>query len=110
MLMIDRHRSIRQAEKRDSDWTDVNAGEDGVSLEPSAERRMAAAQEAAQIFRLLNRLGPRTATAFRRHRVDGVAQKEIAVELGVSLRPAIGRASCGARVGQLVLISVGGGT
>src|SRR3546814_7319607 len=46
---------------------------------------MAAAQEAAQIFRFLNRLGPRTATAFRRHRVDGVAQKEIAVELGVSL-------------------------
>ena len=84
-LMIDRHRSVRQAEKRDRDWTDVNAGADGASLEPSAERRVAAAQEAAQILGLLNRLGPRAAAAFRRHRVDGVAQKEIAAELGVSL-------------------------
>lgn len=86
LLMIDRYRATRQAEKRDREWTDVNAGaEEGASLEPSAERHVAAAQEAAQVLTMLDRLGPRVAAIFRRHRVDGVAQREIATELGVSL-------------------------
>lgn len=86
LLMIDRFRSSRQAEKRDRDWTDVNIGTDGgVSAEPSAERRVAAAQEAGLVLAMLDGLGPRVAAVFRRHRVDGMAQKDVAAELGISL-------------------------
>lgn len=86
LLMIDRFRSTRQAGMRDRDWSAVNAGDPpGVSAEPSAERKVLAAQEAASLMTLLDGLGPRTATIFRRHRIDGIAQKTVAAELGVSL-------------------------
>lgn len=86
LLMIDRFRSHRQAGARDRDWTEINAGDPpGVSAEPSAERRLAAAQEAANVLAVLDGLGARVATIFRRHRIDGVAQKVIAADLGISL-------------------------
>lgn len=85
LLMIDRYRSRRQAEKRDRDWSELNAGEGGASLEPSSERRVAAAQEAAQVLAMLEGLGLRVATTFRRHRIEGAPQKVVAAELGVSL-------------------------
>lgn len=86
MLMIDRFRSNRQAGARDRDWTDLNAGDPpGVSHEPSAERRVAAAQEAARVLAMLEALGSRVAQVFRRHRIDGLPQKEVAGEFGVSL-------------------------
>ncbi|AIT82047.1 RNA polymerase sigma factor [Novosphingobium pentaromativorans] len=86
LLMIDRYRSRRQAEKRDRDWSDVHAAGDGAAAsEPSPERRVAAAQEAGMILHMLEGLGPRAVTVFRKHRIDGTAQKEIALELGVSL-------------------------
>lgn len=86
LLMIDRFRSVRQSGLRDRDWTQVNAGDPpGVSAEPSPERRIAAAQEAASVLALLDGLGARVATIFRRHRIDGAPQKTIAAELGVSL-------------------------
>lgn len=85
-LMIDRYRSVRQAEKRDRDWSEVNAGGEGEASDaPSAERHLAARQDAVQLLAMLERLGPRAATAFRRHRVDGVPQRQVAQELGVSL-------------------------
>ncbi|MEE4451143.1 RNA polymerase sigma factor [Novosphingobium resinovorum] len=86
LLMIDRFRSARQSGARDRDWTDLNLGDPpGVSAEPSAERRVAAAQEAARVLALLDGLGPRVAAIFRRHRIEGAPQKVIAAELGVSL-------------------------
>lgn len=85
-LMIDRFRSARQADGRDVAWTQVHSGDPpGVSAEPSAERRMAAAQEAARVTAMLDGLGARVAGIFRRHRVEGVAQKDVAREFGVSL-------------------------
>ncbi|WP_059150495.1 RNA polymerase sigma factor [Novosphingobium barchaimii] len=86
LLMIDRFRSQRQAGARDRDWSDVNAGDPpGVSAEPSAERRIAAAQEAASVLALLDGLGPRIAAIFRRHRIDGAPQKTIAADMNISL-------------------------
>lgn len=86
LLMIDRFRSTRQSDVRDRDWTEINAGDPpGVSAEPSAERRIAAAQEAARVLALLDGLGPRIAMIFRRHRIDGEPQKTIAADLGISL-------------------------
>lgn len=86
LLLIDRYRSARQAGKRDRDWSELNAGDGaGTSDEPSAERRVAARQEALSVMATLDRLGPRIAGVFRRHRVDGLAQRQVAEEFGVSL-------------------------
>jgi len=86
LLMVDRFRSNTQARAREREWTDGNTGwPPEASEEPSAERSLAATQEATKVLALLDRLGPRVATVFRRHRVDGIAQKAIATELGVSL-------------------------
>lgn len=86
LLMIDRFRSTRQSGARDRDWTEIHAGDPpGVSAEPSAERRVAAAQEAASVLAALDALGPRIAAIFRRHRIDGARQKVIADEMGISL-------------------------
>lgn len=86
LLMIDRYRSQRQAEKRDREWSEAEGpGALDASDEPSAERRIAAVQEARRVFEELERLGPRVATAFRRHRCDHIPQRQVAQELGVSL-------------------------
>lgn len=86
LLLIDRYRSVRQADKRDRDWSEINAaGEGGASDQPSAERHLVGLQDAAQVMAVLEGLGPRIAAVFRRHRVDGVPQREVAREFGVSL-------------------------
>lgn len=85
-LMIDRYRSVRQAEKRDRDWSELHAGGDGeASDQPSAERHVVARQDAAQVMAALENLGPRIAGVFRRHRVDGLSQRQVAEEFGISL-------------------------
>ncbi|MBB4858812.1 RNA polymerase sigma-70 factor (ECF subfamily) [Novosphingobium chloroacetimidivorans] len=86
LLMIDRFRSSRQSGVRDRDWGELNAGDPpGVANEPSAERSIAAAQEAASVLAMLERLGPRVAAIFRRHRIEGEAQKVVAEKLGISV-------------------------
>jgi len=86
-VMIDRFRSLRQAGKRDRDWSDLAAGGlAGASDAPSAERAVAARDYLRLVEELLARLEPpRIAEVFRRHRVDGVPQRQVALELGVSL-------------------------
>jgi len=83
-LMIDRYRSRRQAERREQDWYDL--GSDGeASTQPAGERVIGARQEVAKVAAVLARLGTRRETVFRRARIDGVSQRQIASELGVSL-------------------------
>ena len=84
-LMIDRYRSQRQADKRDRDWTEAGASQPGVSDAPSVERHLIGRQQARLVAETLDALGPRAAAVFRRHRVDGVPQRQVAEEMGVSL-------------------------
>ncbi|MGZ3171964.1 MAG: RNA polymerase sigma factor [Croceibacterium sp.] len=85
-MMIDRYRSLRQAEKRDRDWSEASSGaQPGVSDSPSVERHIIARQHARLVAETLEDLGPRTAAIFRRHRIDGVPQRQVAEEMGVSL-------------------------
>lgn len=81
LVMIDRYRSLDRAAKRDLAWT--RAMTDGV--DPSPEARVAASLEASRIMATLESHGPRIATIFRRHRIDGVSQRDVARELGISL-------------------------
>ncbi|MFS0773434.1 RNA polymerase sigma factor [Sphingomonas sp. 1P08PE] len=79
-LMIDRYRARRQAERRDQAWSDQLVDE-----EPSVDRAVAARQEAAVVAAALAALGTRKETVFRRVRIDGVAQRVVAAELGISI-------------------------
>lgn len=83
-LMIDRARADRQARLREQAWTDAQGLEER-SGEPSAEHRMIAQQELARFNAVIESLGARAATCFRRFRLEGIPQKQIAADLGVSL-------------------------
>lgn len=86
LLMIDRYRSARQAEKREKDWTETMGGaQPGVSDAPSPDRALIARQQARMVNETLAALGDRPAAIFRRHRVDGIQQRQVAEEFGVSL-------------------------
>ena len=84
-LMLDRYRSLQQAAKRDADWVSVATSGTGEAEEPSAERPLIAREHLRLAEETLEGLGPRAAAVFRRHRIDGIAQKVIARELNVSL-------------------------
>lgn len=84
--MIDRYRASRQAHKRERAWSDVNDGAiPGVSDAPSAERHLIGREQARMVAERLDSLGDRPAAIFRRHRVDGLSQRQVADEFGVSL-------------------------
>lgn len=85
-LMIDRYRSERQAAARDRAWAEAQPGlADNIAPAPGPERELAARQEVAAVQRALEAVGPRAAAIFRRHRIDGTPQRDIAAEFGVSL-------------------------
>lgn len=80
-LLLDRRRSELRSARRDQNW-----GED-VAAEPetSAERALLARSDLAEADATLRALGERTDHVFRRYRVDGISQRQIADELGISL-------------------------
>jgi len=84
-LMLDRYRSNQQAIRRDASWLEAQTADLAVSDAPSDERSLIAREQLLLAERTLDALGPRVATAFRRHRLEGVPQKIIARELNVSL-------------------------
>lgn len=84
-LMIDRFRSRRQATLREQAWSDAQAGATDHAPAPNAERIVAASQELQLIEQTIARLGERPAAIFRRHRIEGIPQRVIAEELGISI-------------------------
>ena len=85
-LMLDRRRSAVRRSAREDAWGEVADGaEPGVSDAPSAERVLAGRQELRRVQAALDALGERTALIFRRHRVEGIGQRDIAEEAGISL-------------------------
>lgn len=84
-LMLDRYRSVKQAAKRDADWSESAVTEPGRSDEPSTERGLIAREQLDAAQAELDALGERVAAIFRRHRIDGIAQRDIAREMGVSI-------------------------
>lgn len=84
-LMLDRYRATQQAAKRDAEWSAAVTTTPGRSDEPAGERPLIAREHLHIAEKTLQALGSRTATVFRRYRLDGVAQRDIARELGISL-------------------------
>jgi RNA polymerase sigma factor (sigma-70 family) len=85
-LMVDRHRSQRQSVLRERDWSDA-AGptRDGVSDDPSGEQALIAREALGIAEAALAEIPARAATIFRRHRIDGIGQKQIAADMGLSI-------------------------
>ncbi len=84
-LMIDRRRAEVQARRRDQDWTDlVSSHADGHASQPDPERLAASRQALAIVEEALKDLPVRALDIFRRHRIDGRSQREIAAEMGLS--------------------------
>ncbi len=84
-LMLDRYRSARQAAQREQAWSEAGATIPGQSDAPAGDRVLIAREEVRQVEAALAELGPRVVAIFRMHRIDGIAQRDIAARLAVSL-------------------------
>jgi RNA polymerase sigma-70 factor (ECF subfamily) len=80
-LLLDRRRSEVRSIHRESDWAQSANDEP----EPSPERALITRGELEAADAALRALGERTDHVFRRYRVDGASQRQIADELGISL-------------------------
>lgn len=79
-LMLDRYRSARQSDLRDKAW-----GESAAVQKPSAESALISREQLMLVEQAIAATGERPARIFRRFRVDGVQQRDIAAEMGISL-------------------------
>ena len=84
-LMLDRRRAERRSAVRDDDWHQLSGAAGASSEVPAGERVLIARERLAATQRTLRELGDRTEFIFRRYRLDGVSQKDIAAELGISV-------------------------
>jgi RNA polymerase sigma factor (sigma-70 family) len=85
-LVLDRRRSAARRERRDDAWSDLSVGGNGGASDvPSVDRTLIAKEQLAIVETALTNLGERTFSIFRRFRIDGVAQRDIANEYGISL-------------------------
>ncbi len=81
-------RSLGNGRRRDSAWHDLSreyAGDEVIDDAPSAEDAVAGRQQMAQVNAALDELPEKTQTIFRLHKLEGVAQTEVAGRLGISL-------------------------
>lgn len=80
-LMLDRRRSALRGARRDALWSETR-DENG---RPDGEHRLIAREQLAVVEETLRNLGERTDAIFRRYRLDGHGQRDIAAEFGLSL-------------------------
>ena len=85
-LMLDRRRTDLRRKGRDQLFHSASdpAGS-GEDRSPMPDQAIIARQQLAQVERALQALGERTDHIFRRHRIEEIPQRDIAIELGISL-------------------------
>ncbi|WP_454885325.1 RNA polymerase sigma factor [Sphingomonas oryzagri] len=85
-LMLDRRRAEVRRRVRERHYVEL-VDSAGVGVDPAAtpERAFAARRELQAVQAVLAGLGERTDFIFRRHRIDGIGQRQIATELGITL-------------------------
>lgn len=81
-LMLDRRRAALRAARREKAWGDAA---DVCSVCASSEQAYLVREQIEAAERALAALGDRAATIFRRYRIDGVSQRQIADDMGISL-------------------------
>ena len=86
-----RRRTETRQQVRDAHWLDIGSGSQvGNDAEmadrtPDPETTLLARDHLARVDAQLDRLPERTAHIFRQYRIEGISQKAIANELGISL-------------------------
>jgi RNA polymerase sigma factor (sigma-70 family) len=81
-LMRDRRRSAVSRGRRQQEWHQAWVPEEEA---PKSEQSLIAREQLRRVEETLAALGPRADAVFRRYRLDGIGQAEIARDLGVSL-------------------------
>jgi RNA polymerase sigma-70 factor (ECF subfamily) len=84
-VMLDRLRADVRRRKREQDYHDQQIGSANASDVMTAEHILSTREDLRHVERALAALGDRTDFIFRRYRVEGVSQKDIAHELGITL-------------------------
>lgn len=84
-LMIDRYRSNARRKRRELYYEELAPAADHAAERPGVERILIAREGLRMVEALLAALGPKTDMIFRRYRVDGIPQRLIAAELGLSV-------------------------
>lgn len=80
-VMLDRRRAELRATRRDTAWSEMA----GDIAPAQSEVRLIARERLAAVAAALAALGDRSDAIFRRYRLDGVSQRDIAAEFGISL-------------------------
>ena len=87
-VMHDRYRSAQRARQRDSDWIAMHggAGEAGEASDaPLPDRQLIARAALDEAETMLRAEGERVLETFRMFRIEGIGQRQIARDLGLSL-------------------------
>jgi RNA polymerase sigma-70 factor (ECF subfamily) len=84
-LMLDRLRADSRRTRRETAYHSDVHGNGEADKSPTAEDALLARERLRAIERVLAGLGSRTDHIFRRHRIDEIAQRDIAAELGITL-------------------------
>ena len=84
-LMIDRRRSEAQAQRREVEWSGLaDRLPESAANDPGADRDIDGRRKLALVEAELARLPSRALAIFRRHRIEGHTQREIAAAMGLS--------------------------
>lgn len=86
-LLLDRARSRRRSQARDTAWRQVahhTRGEDDVADSPSAETTVMDRQRLRDLLEALDSLPDRTQRIFRMHKFEGRSYAEVAATFGIS--------------------------
>ena len=85
-LLLDRRRSASRRAIREQAWSGANSGSlTDRDERPSAEQALIDREHLTVVGEVLSALPERTLAIFRRFRIDGVSQKQIAADLGISV-------------------------
>ena len=84
-LVLDARRAELRRGRREEDWTKAGGSGLEASDVASGERMAISRDELRLVGAALSDLGERTDAIFRRFRIDGASQREIADEMGISL-------------------------
>ncbi|WBO21734.1 RNA polymerase sigma factor [Sphingomonas abietis] len=83
-LVLDTRRGASRSRDREQAWSLASGQFEGAET-PIAERRLLAAEQLRRVEEALASVGSRATRIFTRYRVDGIEQRRIAAEMGVSL-------------------------
>ncbi|MDB5700900.1 MAG: polymerase sigma factor [Sphingomonadales bacterium] len=85
-LLNDRKRTAARQKTRESTWASTRVGVDGQSLSAaSAEESLIQRERLQAVEDTLAGLPERTSAILRQYRIDGVSQKAIAANLGITI-------------------------